>query len=173
MNPCAAERHGSARRRARVPLGAALAVSMLASCRAPGPGRIAYEAEACTYCHMTISEPRFAGQLVTRKGKVYAFDDVGCMIAFAKAGRVAEADIHSLWVTDFRHPDSLLDARAATYVRVDSLGTPMGSHVLAVATPAAADSLHAALGGSRLVWADLWAATSFPTARSAATRDGR
>ena len=101
---------------------------------------------------MTIAEPRFAAQLVTRTGKVFTFDDPGCLGAFVAAGRVPPSRVHSLWVNDFVTPDSLIDATRAVYLRVAGINTPMGSHVIATAPGARADSLRAALGGEPLRW---------------------
>lgn len=52
--------------------------------------------QACAHCHMLLSEPRYAAQLVTRTGERLYFDDVGCMASFmAKAAtNVAHAWVH-------------------------------------------------------------------------------
>jgi copper chaperone NosL len=101
---------------------------------------------------MTIAEPRFAAQLVTRTGKVFVFDDPACLAAFAASGRVPPARIHSLWVNDFLEPDSLLDATRALYLQVDRINTPMGSHVIATRRGPRGDSLRTALAGQPLDW---------------------
>ena len=60
-----------------------------------------------------------------------------------------------MWVHDFLRPDSLLEARTAIYLRVDSLRTPMSSHIAALAHGADADSAIARMGGIRLTWEEL------------------
>jgi copper chaperone NosL len=134
---------------------AAAAAALLAACGAPGPRPIAWGEEVCRHCHMTIADPRFAAELVTTRGRVYVFDDVGCLTAFVAGEAVPPGAVHSLWVHDFLRPDSLLDARTAVYLRVDSLRTPMNSHVAALAPGAGADRGQARLGGARLGWAEL------------------
>lgn len=134
---------------------AVAAVALAAACAGPGPRPIAYGQEVCRHCHMTIADPRFAGELVTRRGRVQVFDDVGCLAAFAAEGSVPAGEVHSLWVQDFLHPDSLLDARTAVYLRVDSLQTPMGSHLVALRAGPEADSLRARLGGRLLRWDEI------------------
>jgi copper chaperone NosL len=106
---------------------------------------------------MTIAEPRFAGQLVTRTGKVFAFDDPACLAAFVASGRVPPVQVHSVWVNDFLAPDSLIEATAAAYLRVPGINTPMGSHVIATGQGPRADSLQLALGGEALRWEQLLA----------------
>ena len=115
-------------------------MALAAALRQPGPRPIALGEEVCRHCHMTIADPRFAAELVTTRGRVYVFDDVGCLAAFVATSRCRSTVVHSLWVHDFLHPDSLLDARTASYLRVDSLRTPMGSHLAALAPGAAVDS---------------------------------
>jgi copper chaperone NosL len=101
---------------------------------------------------MTITEPRLAAQLVTRTGKVFVFDEPGCLAGFLASGRVPPDKVHSLWVNDFLEPDSLLDATRAAYLRVEGINTPMGSHVIATRPGPRADSLRTALGGHALDW---------------------
>jgi copper chaperone NosL len=129
---------------------AALAALLAAGCASPAPRPIAWGEERCRHCHMAIADPRFAAELVTSKGLVYTFDDVGCLAAFVREGTVAEAQVHSLWVYDYLQPDSLLDARQAVYLRADTLRTPMSSHLAALRPGPAADSLRARLGGELL-----------------------
>jgi copper chaperone NosL len=141
--------------RARRWMAAAVLAVAAPGCATPRPRGIAVGSEPCSHCHMTIADPRYSGELVTRKGRVFAFDDIGCLVAFAHDA-VPAADIHSLWVSDYLSPDSLLDASRAVFFRVDSIRTPMGSHLLAVRPGRGADSLRLALGGTELTWRDVW-----------------
>lgn len=123
-----------------------------AACTTPGPRPLAFGAEPCTHCHMTLADPRYAGQLVTTTGKVLPFDDVGCLATFVATGGIAGEDIHSVWFHDFAQPDSLLDGRAAVFLQHDSIRTPMDYGIVALRRGAAADSLAAATGGRLLTW---------------------
>ena len=142
-------------------LAAALLSAAAFACGTPGPVPIAFGAADCTHCHMTIADPRFAAELVTRTGKVFAFDDAGCLATFAVSGPVGPEQVHSAWVTDFRHPGTLIPAQDARFLRTDRVQTPMGSNLVAVPR-AAADSLQAALGGTLLDWGDVLAAARPP-----------
>jgi copper chaperone NosL len=130
------------------------AAGLAASCATPAPRSIAYGAEACRHCHMTIADARFAAELVTVKGMVFVFDDVGCLAAFVASGKVPASDIHSIWVNDFLRPDSMLSARDAVYLKVDSLQTPMGSHLVALRSADAA-RMRGLLGGDLVSWEHL------------------
>ena len=125
------------------------------ACASPSPRAIGYGRESCGHCHMTIADPRFAAELVTRTGKTYVFDDVGCLAAFVREGTVPAAQVHGLWVSDYLEPDSLLDARQAVYLQTDSLATPMGSHLAALRASPAAERLRARLGATLLAWEEI------------------
>jgi copper chaperone NosL len=104
---------------------------------------------------MTIADPRFAAELVTATGKVFVFDDVGCLTAFVNEGTVRPSQVQGLWVHDYLHPDSLLDARQAVYLESAMLATPMASHLAALRAGRSADSVRARLGGALLTWDQL------------------
>jgi copper chaperone NosL len=140
---------------------AALLGAAALACGPPGPAPIAFGQVACEHCHMTIADRRFAAELVTRTGKVYAFDDAGCLATFAVSGPVAPERIQSAWVTDFRHPGTLIPAQDAAFLRTERIRTPMGSNLLAVPR-AAGDSLQTALGGTLLDWSQVLAAALQP-----------
>jgi copper chaperone NosL len=134
---------------------AVAAVALAAACIQPGPRAIVYGEEVCRHCHMTVGDPRFSAELVTLKGRVYVFDDIACLATFAAGETVPAAEVHSLWVHDFLQPDSLLDARTAIYVRVDSLHSPMGSRLVALRAGPEAERLRARLGGRLLSWDEI------------------
>ena len=123
-----------------------------AACRTPGPRPLAFGADQCAHCHMTLADARFAGEIVTATGRVIPFDDVGCLAVFLTTGGLSGARVHSVWVHDFARPDSLLDVSAVTFLRSDRFQTPMDYRVVALRPGAGADSVRAAVGGDRLDW---------------------
>lgn len=139
---------------ARLLLAAALALA-LAACRAPGPGVIRYDTDACDHCRMTIADASFAAQLVTTTGKVYRFDDPGCLASFVAGARVAPAEVHAAWVNDHERPDTPVRVEDAVFVISDRIRTPMNSGVAAFGTRASAAALQARTGGQLLPWADV------------------
>jgi copper chaperone NosL len=123
-----------------------------AACGTPGPRPLAFGAEQCAHCHMTLADPRFAAELVTRTGKAIPFDDVGCLAAFVATGGLEADAIRSLWVADFARPDSMLAADQAVFLRSDALRTPMDYRLVALRPGPGADSVRAALGGELVPW---------------------
>jgi len=90
-----------------------------------GPLMIAWDREACAYCHMQIGLPRHAAQLITSDGEVLDFDDVGCALAYLRERRPS---VHRLWFHG--EGDAWLGRDEVGFVRAEV--TPMGSGLLAV-----------------------------------------
>jgi hypothetical protein len=105
---------------------------------------------------MTTVQPGYAAELVLRTGKVYVFDDPGCLAAFVREGTVEAGAVHSMWVNDFLSPEAPpLRVEEAVFLRSDSLRTPMNHGFAALRPGARADSLTAALGGTLVAWEDV------------------
>lgn len=139
--------------RSRNVLAATLALLLVACARGPQP--IAYGTDACEYCRMAISDPRFGGELVTKRGKVHKFDSVECLASFYQGAR---ADAGSLWVSDFRHPGQFVAAEQAKYVRArGAISSPMGQGLFAFAPEADVAAEARALGGAPMTWAEVQA----------------
>jgi copper chaperone NosL len=133
--------------------GSAAAIFAAAlACGPPGPAPIAWGSDECRHCHMTIVQPEFAAELVTARGKVLRFDDVGCLAAFVAGGEVPPGQVHSLWVSDFLAPDGLFSSTDAVFLLSDSARTPMSTGVVALRAGLPADSLRAAWQGRFIPW---------------------
>jgi copper chaperone NosL len=104
---------------------------------------------------MTITDPAFAAQLVTRTGKVHVFDDIGDLAAFATEGRVPEEEIYGIWVNLFLHPADRVPVDDAVFLHSDRLRSPMSSGLAAFQSGASADSLRTEIGGEVLMWSDV------------------
>jgi len=127
----------------------------IVACGVPGPGVIHYDVDACDHCRMTIADPAFAGQVVTRTGKTYRFDDPACLIAFVSSGRVAPADVHSIWTNDHAHPDTRVKAEDAVFVVSDRIRAPMNGRTAVFASSTDATALQSSVGGQVQKWTDL------------------
>lgn len=132
----------------------AATVAMLA-CAAPGPGDIHYGTDACDHCRMTIADPKFAAQLVTRTGKIHRFDDPACLASFVVAGRVEERHVLGIWLNDYAHPESRVAATDAVFVVSDQVRAPMNGGAAAFASRDAAAALQRSTGGRLERWTDI------------------
>lgn len=108
---------------------AALAAVM--ACASGRPEIIAYDADQCVYCHMQISDPRFGAVLVNAHGRSMKFDSIECLRAYY-AQAVARHDVASVWVSDYTHPGTMLNAEGARFVELGGGRSPMGRGLAAL-----------------------------------------
>lgn len=130
------------------------AFAMLAACGTGKPEPIAYNSDACGYCRMQISDPRFGAELVTRHGRVVKFDSIDCLVSFYKQAATAD-DVGSVWVSDFQKPGTFIDAKHARFVDLGPGRAPMGRGWAAIATAEAAAQLGITDQQSIKQWSDL------------------
>lgn len=79
------------------------------ACGPAKPDPIAYDADACAYCRMQISDPRFGAALITVEGRTLKFDSIECLLAYYRQAAAAH-DVASVWVSNARHPGELTDS---------------------------------------------------------------
>lgn len=131
-----------------------LVTLLLASCEA-GFDPVQYGHDACVHCKMTIIDKRYASEMVTKKGKVYKFDDIVCLKKYMSDNNFGPEDL-LIFVADYSNPDGkFLDAKQAVYLHHAIFRTPMNGGYAALATSekglALKDSLHTDL----LKWENL------------------
>lgn len=131
-----------------------LPILILLSCTAE-PEPIAWGSDACHHCKMTLVDKRFGGELVTKKGKIYKFDDVNCLMTFYHAGEVSQEDFSHKLVVDYSQPEKLIEADKAFYLKSDTIQTPMASHVAAFEKEETMKATRKQLKGVYLVWGEL------------------
>lgn len=130
-----------------------VAPALLVSACAEGPQPVHWGVEECAHCQMVISDDRFAGQVVDRRGNTYKFDAIECMAAFLNGGTVAAEDVAGSWVAD--GPDAWVTAESATFVHSVEIRSPMGGGYTAHADGDAARQLQSEVGGVLLTWRDV------------------
>jgi len=109
----------------------------------------------CDFCKMTISDKRFGAEVVTKKSKIYKFDDEHCVIQFLKVGTVASEDIAGVYFVDFSAPNNLIDAKKAFFLQSPDFKSPMNGNIAAFSHE---DSLAKALPkfyGNAITWEDI------------------
>ena len=131
-----------------------LLVAVLMACAPRGPQPVAYGTENCDYCRMTISEPRFAAQVVTSTGKARKFDSIECLVSYYLESR-STGVVKSVWVTDYRKPGSFIAAEDAVYLRGGHAHSPMGLGLMAFSKSENAAALAKEFGGAPLRWSDV------------------
>ena len=131
------------------------ALSLAAACGARRPEPIVYGADTCAWCRMQIVDPRFGAELVTVKGRTVKFDSIECLVGYYKQAASAH-DVASVWVSDLRHPGTLIDATHARFVDLGPGKAPMGRGWAAVADSSDAVAIGISDPSAIKRWADLW-----------------
>jgi copper chaperone NosL len=131
-----------------------LSATLLSSCSTePVPIRIGID--NCDFCKMTISDNRFGAEIVTKKSKIYKFDDEHCIVRFLKEAKVAPEDIAGVYFIDFSSPNTLIDAKKAFFLESPDFKSPMNGNIAAFSHE---DSLAKALPifyGNAITWEDI------------------
>ena len=135
-------------------------LTALEGCATAAPRAIAYGRDQCANCRMIVSDPRYATELVTAKGRTLAFDSIECLASFVlrnnaspAAGRLA---IGSLWVAAHVAPNALMPAEKGWFQRDEGSGSPMGKGLTAFATDGEARA-HGFARTSSLGWDEVLA----------------
>lgn len=100
----------------------------IASCNS-GPQPIKLGTDACSFCKMSIADNRFGAEIITKKGKVYKFDDMHCVLGFMKANTINNNDIKETYLVNFDEPHNFIPAQKAFLLKSDALHSPMGGNV--------------------------------------------
>ncbi len=135
-------------------LAAAILCSTMVSCSVE-PEPIQYGKDACHHCKMTLMDNRFGAEVVSKKGKIFKFDDTNCLIYFLHTEKLTDQDIAYCLTTDFASPGVLIDARTALFVRSEAIKTPMASNIAAFSNPTNLNSYNETWKGEHLQWTDL------------------
>lgn len=128
-----------------------IGIWLLASC-SPGTAPIHYGQDACDYCRMTIMDPRFGGEIVTKKGKVYKFDSGECLVKYYQSHASEAKDFAIVVVSNFAQPGKMLDAGKAVFLQQEKIKSPMGGNLAAFANKEEADKT---VAGKLIKWSDL------------------
>lgn len=125
-----------------------IAGSVLAilSCQKSGPKDFVLGKDQCDNCRMTITEQKYAAQLLTEKGRAYKFDDISCMTMYENSNP-DKANNAKTYVIDFPS-GKFLEKSKATLIKGGNIKSPMGGNTQAYQNRAAAQKAAAALGAS-------------------------
>jgi copper chaperone NosL len=137
-------------------LAAAMVPVLLFTSCTTRPEPFAYGKDSCDDCRMTIMDPRFGGEIITKKGKIYKFDDAHCLVNFIKGGNIKQADIAQTVFIDYENDKNFLDVKSAWFVVSDQLKTPMNSNAACLSTKQTAEQKAKQINGSVKNWDQLY-----------------
>jgi len=111
-------------------MGFVTALILLNSCN-PGPEPIKLGIDNCTYCKMTVTDSRFASEIVTKKGKVFKFDDAHCLLSYLHNGQIQKKEVRDIYFADFSDSHSLVNSSKAIFLQSEALRSPMNGNIVA------------------------------------------
>lgn len=123
----------------------------------PKPEPIVLGKDECAECKMIIADPKFGGEIVSKKGKVYKFDDPHCIAVFLERRGVELNNISRTLFVNYNEPHDLIDVKNAEFVVSSQMKGPMGGNSGAFNGKKAAEQKSAELSGSKVTdWATLY-----------------
>src|SRR5690554_1780326 len=90
------------------------------------PEPIVFGEDHCSYCKMSIADPKFGAELVTNKGKIYKFDAMECMVPY-----IEENQGEFAFIMGIAHdkPGSLVSVDSLHFVISEHINSPMGGNI--------------------------------------------
>jgi copper chaperone NosL len=132
---------------------AALFLFTLNSCNTdPEPFKIGKD--QCAFCKMTISDNRYGAEIITKKGKIFKFDDAHCILAYMSK-EVQQKDIASVYFTDFDGDHKLIDTNSSFFLKSANLQSPMGGNIAAFSTKESLQKAIQQFKGTETSWNEL------------------
>lgn len=128
-----------------------LGLFALVSCSVK-PKPIEFGQDDCDYCKMTISDERFGAELVSKKGRIYKFDDLHCILEFMDDQIVETNNVASVWGVDFASPGELINLEESWILKNEALKSPMGSNAASFKTKEEATSYQEKYQGDLVEW---------------------
>ncbi|MDZ4808686.1 MAG: nitrous oxide reductase accessory protein NosL [Bacteroidota bacterium] len=115
-----------------------------------------YGKDNCYFCKMGIVDPKYGGEVVTKKSKVYKFDDLICMVRYLQSGTLKGEEIAKKVIINFEKENEFLDVEKVTFWIGPQLKSPMGSNAAAFNSQQAAEKAKAGKEGQLVSWDDLY-----------------
>lgn len=110
----------------------------------------------CDYCKMTISDARFPAEIITKKGKIFMFDDIHCVLGYVKENSNAKNEIKDIYLTDYNGNHAFIKASEAHLVKSVELRSPMGGNIAAFSNVDDMNTTMEKFKGESINWNELF-----------------
>jgi copper chaperone NosL len=121
-----------------------------------GPVPIVTGKDQCDFCKMTVSDDRFGAEIVTKKGKVFKFDDAHCIFSFLEKDGFDKNSVKDIYFKDFSNGHSLIKANEAFFLKSDQLRSPMAGNIAAFSNEDSLEKVKAEFAGTTVTWSELY-----------------
>lgn len=109
---------------------ASVILLLLTGCNT-GPEPVVAGTDHCDFCKMTITDIRYAAETVTKKGRIYKFDDIQCLISFSKKKENSTMEKANNYFADFAGGHSLIKSTDCLVLTGGNIHTPMNGNTIA------------------------------------------
>lgn len=106
----------------------------------------------CQFCKMTISDPRYGAEVLTKKGKNYKFDDTHCLFLYLKEGELKNEDINDFYLADFVGNHNLISKKKSFFIKTDDISGPMGGKIITFSNQDSMKLYSEKLHGQEVSW---------------------
>ena len=129
-------------------------ILLINSCN-PEPQAIVQGKDNCHLCKMTITDSKYGAEILTKKGKVYKFDDVHCLLSFLQSKTLEEMQVKEIYVVDYTGNHSLVKVNESFLLQGDEIRGPMNGNIIAFKDKDSMKNLAAQLKGVAISWEQL------------------
>lgn len=126
---------------------------LISSCTS-GPEPLYYKKDSCAFCKMQLMDTKFGAELITEKGKIYKFDDTGCMLDFEQQNLGMQKIAQEL-VIDYSQPGKLTNAVTAYHIKCGAAKSPMGSDIASFEKEENLNKYIQQLQGEKISWMEI------------------
>lgn len=130
-----------------------LVTSIFVSCNSNEPKPIKLNSDSCDFCKMTIANGKFGAELITQKGRYYKFDDVACMIQFAKTSEVPSK---VFFVNDYLKENELVAAEKSFFLKGGTINSPMRGNTAAFTSDKEQKDFQTKLNAEPMTWEQVY-----------------
>ena len=109
----------------------------------------------CAYCKMTISDYRFGAEIVTKKGKIFKYDEAQCLLSDIKDGGVKPEDVKDIFLTDFCSKHELINQKNSLLLKSEEFKSPMGGNVAAFSNSDSMKHYKSTLSAEEVAWSNI------------------
>jgi copper chaperone NosL len=133
---------------------AILTISLLTSCSVE-PEPFNYGKDNCHLCKMMLMDSKFGAEILTKKGKIYKFDDVNCLTNFLDSKEIQEEGIKNIYFADFAKPNTLVGKENAYFLQSEEIKSPMSSGIAVFSSKEDLEKNREIFNGKALNWNEL------------------
>lgn len=122
------------------------------SCSTKDIEPIKLNVDQCSFCKMTIADGKFGAEIITKKGRVYKFDDLHCMKGYLSENKT---DVKSYFVHDYTKENILISAEKAFYLKDGAISSPMRGNIAAFVDESEASAFQSKLNAQPISFEEI------------------